>query len=70
MFIYLEDHQVIFAVSKVVKIYIEDDLTTIRVIIEDGNGFDLMHDDEVEAANRLKSLADCLGTIGLGGKHE
>ena len=70
MFIYLEDQQVIFAVSKVVKIYIEDDLTTMRVIIEGGQGFDLFHDNEVEANDRLKSLADCLGTVGLGGKHE
>lgn len=60
MFIYLEDKQVVFSVEKLVKIYIDNDLTTVRVIIENNQGFDLFHGSEEEAEATLKYLVDRL----------
>ena len=61
MFIYLEKEQVLFAIDKVVKIYRDgDNLTTVRVIIEGGQGFDLFHGTEEEAKERLDYLASLI----------
>lgn len=65
MFIYLEDRQIVISVDKIVKIYI-DNLTTVRVILENNHGFDILHDSEdkeaaiAEAEATLKYLVDRL----------
>lgn len=56
MFIYLKQHDVVFAIDKIIKIYIDNNLTTIKVIIEGGHGFDLFHDTEELAKAALLDL--------------
>ena len=57
MFIYLEEELVLFAVNKLIKIYIKNDLTTVSVVLEGNDGFDLLHDTPEEAKERLDYLA-------------
>jgi predicted ATP-grasp superfamily ATP-dependent carboligase len=58
MFVYLEGSQVVFATAKLIKAYIDG--TTLRVILENNQGFDLLCENEQDAIDTLKYIVDRL----------
>lgn len=58
MFVYLESSGVVFAIDKLIKAYIDG--TTLRVILENNQGFDLLCKNEQDAIDALKYIVDRL----------
>ena len=58
MFVYLEGSQVVFATTKLIKAYVDG--TTLRVILENNQGFDLLCENEQDAIDSLKYIVDRL----------
>jgi predicted ATP-grasp superfamily ATP-dependent carboligase len=58
MFVYLEGSKVVFATAKLIKVYIDG--TTLRVILENNQGFDLLCGNEQDAIDTLKYIVDRL----------
>jgi predicted ATP-grasp superfamily ATP-dependent carboligase len=54
MFVYLEGSKVVFATAKLTKVYIDG--TTLRVILENNQGFDLLCENEQDAIDTLKYI--------------
>ena len=58
MFVYLEGSKVVFATAKLIKAYVDG--TTLRVILENNQGFDLLCENEQDAIDTLKYIVDRL----------
>jgi hypothetical protein len=54
MFVYLEGSQLVFAADKLIKVF--RDNTTVRVILENSQGFDLLCENEQDAIDTLKYI--------------
>jgi hypothetical protein len=58
MFVYLEGSGIVFSTDKLIKVY--KDGLTIRVILENNQGFDLLCENEQDAIDSLKYIVDRL----------
>jgi hypothetical protein len=58
MFVYLEGSQLVFAADKLIKVF--RDNTTLRVVLENNQGFDLLCENEQDAIDSLKYIVDRL----------